>query len=149
MQWLWNVIDRDTRYQLASVISRTKRIEDARRLFNNAKKVSRRNPRYIRTDGLHQYPQVIQNEFNVPHETEHIYNVGIANRTNNNPIERRHGTIRERNKTQRGLKKVDTPIIDGERIYYNYIRPNQGLKGRTPAEKIGIDLNLGNNKGLI
>jgi len=56
--------------------------------------------------------------------------------------------IREITKTQRGLKKEDTPIIDGERIYYNYIRPNQALDGKTPAEMGGIDLELGDNKWL-
>lgn len=56
--------------------------------------------------------------------------------------------IRERNKVQRGLKKEDTPIINGERIYYNFIRPKQALDGKTPAEKAGIDLQLGDNKWL-
>lgn len=147
MQWLWNIIDENTRFQLASVISRTRRIEDARRLFRGAKRTSRKKPKKIVTDGLHQYSKAIQNEFNI-NETKHIRNVGIRAKINNNHIERRHGTIRERNKVQRGLKKEDTPFIDGERIYYNYIRSNQALDGKTPAEVAGIDLELGKNKWL-
>lgn len=80
--------------------------------------------------------------------TVHIANVGFKDKANNNLIERLHGAIRERNKVQRGLKKEETPIIDGARIYYNYIRPNQGLDGKTPAEVAGIDLELGDNKWL-
>lgn len=147
MQWLWNIIDEDTRFQLASVISRTRRIEDARRLFQKSKRLTRKRPKKIITDGLHQYGKAIENEFNTA-ETKHIKNVGIASKIHNNKIERRHGTIRERNKVQRGLKKQYTPIIDGERIYYNYIRPNQALEGKTPAEKAGIYLDLGKNKWL-
>ena len=38
----------------------------------------------------------------------------------------------------RSLKKTDSQIIDGQRIYYNYVKPHQGLDGKTPAEKAGI-----------
>jgi hypothetical protein len=31
-------------------------------------------------------------------------------------------------------------IIEGQRIYYNHIRPHQGLNGKTPAEAGGIKL---------
>jgi hypothetical protein len=30
--------------------------------------------------------------------------------------------FRDREKVMRGLKKMDTPIIEGYRIYHNYIR---------------------------
>ena len=39
-------------------------------------------------------------------------------------------------------------MIDGFRIYYNFIRPHQGLNGMTPAEKANLNLNLGQNKWL-
>jgi len=68
--------------------------------------------------------------------------------TNNNIIERLHWTIRERNKVQRGLKKEETPIIEGLRIYYNFIRPHESLGGKTPAEVAGLDLGLSQNKWL-
>ncbi len=32
------------------------------------------------------------------------------------------------------------------RIYYNFIRPHMALDGKTPAEKAGIDLGLGEKK---
>jgi len=46
----------------------------------------------------------------------------------------------ERNKTVRGLANEDSAktSVDGMRIYYNFIRPHQGLKGKTPAEACGI-----------
>jgi hypothetical protein len=39
----------------------------------------------------------------------------------------------------RAIKKPDSAIIEGQRIYYNHIRPHQALGGKTPAEVAGID----------
>jgi transposase InsO family protein len=61
-------------------------------------------------------------------------------------MERYHGTFKERNKVTRNLKKTDTPILDGQRIYYNHIRPHQALNGKTPAQAAGLELDLGENK---
>ncbi len=58
-----------------------------------------------------------------------------------------NGEIRDREKTMRGLKKADTPILKGCQIFHNYIREHQALKGRTPAEKCRIEIE-GENKWL-
>jgi hypothetical protein len=58
----------------------------------------------------------------------------------NNVLERMHGSIREREKVMRGLKEDDTPIIPMNQIYYNFIRPHMGLKGKTPAEAAGVGI---------
>jgi len=41
----------------------------------------------------------------------------------------------------RGLEDEPTAqtIIDGFRIYYNFIRPHMALNGQTPAQKAKID----------
>jgi len=39
-------------------------------------------------------------------------------------------------------------MMDGYRIYYNFIRPHQALNGKTPAEASNIDLNLKGNKWM-
>jgi putative transposase len=63
-------------------------------------------------------------------------------------MERMNGEVRGREKTIRGLKKVDTPILKGMQIYHNYIRQHQGLQEKmTPAEKCGIQIE-GDNKWL-
>jgi len=46
----------------------------------------------------------------------------------------------------RAPKTSDTAVLDGQRIYYNHIRPNQGLNGKTPAQAAGLELDLGVNK---
>jgi putative transposase len=56
-----------------------------------------------------------------------------------------NGEIRDREKTMRGLKRPDTKILTGYQIYHNYVRPHEGLEGKTPAEASGIKIE-GNNK---
>ena len=56
-----------------------------------------------------------------------------------------NGEIRDREKTIRSLKKVDTPILKGMQIYHNYIREHSGVKEKkTPAEKAGIEIQVEN-----
>jgi transposase-like protein len=65
----------------------------------------------------------------------------MRDRSNNNVVERLHGTIRQRNKIMRGLDDEVTAqtMMDGLRIYYNFIRPHMALNGQTPAQKAKID----------
>ena len=53
-------------------------------------------------------------------------------------MERMNGEIRDREKTMRGLKRKDTPILKGMQIYHNFVRPHEGLDGDTPADRAGI-----------
>jgi putative transposase len=57
-----------------------------------------------------------------------------------------NGEIRDREKTMRGLKKIDSPILKGCQIFHNYIREHQALDN-TPAEKCGIKVE-GDNKWI-
>ena len=56
-------------------------------------------------------------------------------------MERLNGEIRDREKVMRGLKKDDTPLIPGIRVYNNFAKKHSGLGGKTPAEvaKIQVD----------
>jgi len=53
-------------------------------------------------------------------------------------MERMNGETRDRERVMRGLKTAETPIIPGYQIYHNYVRPHEGLNGKTPAEACGI-----------
>ena len=48
-----------------------------------------------------------------------IHIAGKRDRDNNNKMERLNGEIRDREKVFRGLKRFDTPIIDGMKAYYS------------------------------
>ena len=71
--------------------------------------------------------------------TEHIRHIKLSgDMHNNNKMERMNGEIRDREKTMRGLKQDDTPILQGYQLFHNYIRPHEGLDGKTPCEACGI-----------
>ena len=152
--YLWNVIDDETRFHLACVVSKERTTIDARKVLITAKKRSHgKRPMFIITDGLKSYVKAIDEEFHtVKRDTIHVSNVGIRGKHagndvfDNNLVERLHGAIRERNKTQRGLKDEYSSFIRGHQVYYNFIRPHMSLFGDTPASYALIDLNLGNKK---
>ncbi|SNQ62308.1 Integrase, catalytic region (modular protein) [Candidatus Methanoperedens nitroreducens] len=62
-------------------------------------------------------------------------------------MERANGEVRDREKVMRGLKIKNTPILKGYQIYHNYMRPHEGLNGKTPAEACGIKVE-GDNKWI-
>jgi transposase-like protein len=152
--YLWNVMDEFTRFHLASVISKERKVENARKVFQVAKKRSHGDrPQCIVSDGLQSYKKAVNKEFHtVKKETIHVGNTGIRGKYYrnakfyNNGVERLHGTMRERNKTQRGLEKEDSAFILGHQLYYNFIRPHQALNNYTPAHFANIYLNLGDKK---
>jgi len=55
-------------------------------------------------------------------------------------MERLNGTLRERVKVQREWKTHKSAIAEGQRIYYNFVKPHEALDGKTPAEKAGINI---------
>lgn len=59
-----------------------------------------------------------------------------------------NGEVRDREKVMRGLKRKDTPILKGYQIFHNYIRGHEALKGKTPAQACGIEIE-GSNKWLM
>jgi putative transposase len=99
------------------------------------------------SDGAPNFNESFKKEFltlNNP-KTRHIKHIRLQGDHNNNKMERFNGEVIDREKTMRGLKKVDTPILTGYQIYHNYMRPHEGLKGKTPAEVCGINIQ-GQNK---
>jgi hypothetical protein len=101
------------------------------------------------TDGLAAYHLAYMKEFwtSAKPRTEHISAIRIRGDKNNNKMERLNGEIRDREKTMRGLKTKETPILTGYQIFHNYIRPHEGLEGKTPSEACGIKVD-GNNKWI-
>ncbi|MGQ9759143.1 MAG: IS6 family transposase [Candidatus Methanomethylicaceae archaeon] len=148
--WLWHVMDAETRFLLANLISKTREIKDARRLFQEAKKIARMKPDALATDGLRAYEDAFKKEFFTSKKprTEHMRLARLGDKVNQNVIERLHGTVRERDKVMRGLKGEETGkiIVDGLKNYYNFLRPHMGLNGETPAKMANIDLELGRNR---
>jgi len=151
--WLWNCLDKDTRFLLSNIVTSSRYVKDARLVFHKARQISETKPTAIITDGLPAYYEAIQREFNwTPdkRKVEHVKLVAIRDHINNNRVERFHGSTRERTKVLRGFKGnlQAQAILNGFRTYYNFIRPHYALDGKTPAQVSGIDLQLDGNRWL-
>jgi transposase-like protein len=104
-------------------------------------------PEKVFTDGLGSY-KTLMASLPESQRPRHIANAGVNKRhATNNRVERLNGTLRERVKVQRGWKSMKTPIAEGLRIHYNFVKPNEALQGRTPAEAAGIGVE-GENKWM-
>ena len=150
-QWIWNVMDAKTRYLLACQVTEDRFMNDARKAFRQAKQVANRRPDAIVTDGLQAYKDAIKHEFYDPAEpiaNPHLRLKDFETKPNNNILERLNGTFRERTKV---LRSLDSDIgaqefVTGMQVYYNYIRPHQGIGGLTPAQMANIPLDLTGNR---
>ncbi len=70
---------------------------------------------------------------------------GKRDRDNSNKMERLNDEFRDSEKIFRGLKKMDTSIFDGMRVYYNFTKNHYTLKALTPAQASMIKVD-GKNK---
>ena len=139
LAFLWNVMDRKTRFLLASKLSTFRDVAGADRAFREAMSNAKGSqPERVFTDGLNSY-KTLMASLPESQRPEHIANAGVRKRhSNNNRIERLNGTLRERVKVQRGWKSMKTQIAEGQRIHYNFVKPHQALEGQTPAERAGL-----------
>ena len=134
--WVWNVMDKDTRYILAARLG-ARSLKNAIALFTEAQRNAAKEPKTITTDGLPSYPDGIKTVF---HHTEHIVADGIYEEVNNNLSERLQGSFRQRTKTQRGLQRRLTgqEYIDGWVLDYNFMKDHEAHEGGSPAEAAGV-----------
>jgi len=138
--WFWDIIDSKTRFLLASRLSPSRATKEAALVLNAAKRKAGKSPKQILTDKMGAYVNAVDLVFGGT--AEHIQTKPFTVQVNTNIIERFHGTLKDRTKVLRGLKKLETArkFLEGWLIHYNYFRPHISLKGKTPARKAGIIL---------
>ena len=71
-------------------------------------------PKVVVSDGLRAYQKAFKKEFFTLRKprTKHVRMPRFVDRTNNNMVERLNGTVRERDKVMRGMKKEETATQD-------------------------------------
>ena len=143
--WFWEIIDQDTKFLVASHLSKSRPIKEAIALFEKAVKIAKRKPLSIYVDGLPAYIKAYNKVFRTMRKEDRpelIRRVGLRAVNSNNSVERLHGTLKDRLKPMRGLKGMETvrTLLEGWVIHYNYVRKHQSLKGKTPAQASGIDI---------
>lgn len=131
--WLIDIIDANTRYLLATKLSKNRDIDDIKTLMEKARDKANKTPKKVLTDGWKGYLDGIELAFGS--EAKHIVTEPFNEGDNTELIERFHGTVKDRYKVMRGLKSVDSAnqFIDGFLVHYNYLRPHESLDGKTPA----------------
>ena len=141
--YLFASMDDDTRYWLASDMADNKFHHNTDNLLELTKRQAGKSPRNFITDGLQAYMKSSKKVFGK--DTNHVRHIHLKGDMNNNKMERINGTIRDREKVFRGLKRIDTPLIEGMKVYYNFTKKHEALKGKTPAEASMIEID-GKNK---
>ncbi len=138
--FLWNIMDRKTRFLIASKLTEYRDENSVRQAFKQAVQNVHSKPETVYTDSLTSYESGLKRNFRARYQVDHIQNCGINKpHATNNRIERLNGTLRERVKVQRGWKTVKTPLAEGMRINYNFVKPHMALDDKTPAQEAGIN----------
>jgi len=149
-KWLFAMMDDETRFWIAQQVCEKKWYSDVRPMFKDAEAKAGKRPKVLISDGAHNFETATRKEWGSllkARNVVHVRDIRISGQVHNNKMERLNGEIRDREKTFRGLKSLDTPILRGYQIFHNYVRPHQGLGGRTPSEMAGIRVE-GENKWL-
>jgi putative transposase len=151
MKYLFTMMDDETRFRISQMVADHKGTSDVRPMFKAAIQTAGKVPKTFISDGANNFHDAYRKEMWSPYgETPspvHVRHIRLAGDMNNNKMERQNGEVRDREKTMRGLKNPDSPILKGYQIFHNYLRPHMGLDGKTPAEACGIEVK-GDNKWL-
>jgi putative transposase len=139
------MIDEHTRFLVASHTSETRTFEDTVAIFRKGVDQSKVRPKAVFVDGSHVYNRAFNKVFYTLRKDtrpELVQRVGIRTRETNNIVERLHSTLKDRTKPMRGLKSFESTkaILEGYTVHYNFVRPHQSLKGKTPAQASGLDV---------
>jgi putative transposase len=148
MENLYALMDNETRFWVAQEDLDTKHMANIIPLFKHGKDVTGKRSNTLISDGAPNFNDAFKKEFytNANPKTRHIRHIRLQGDKNNNKMER-FNEVREREKVMRGLKRADTQVLTGYRIYHNYMYPHEALKGETSAENCGIRIK-GQNKWL-
>ena len=146
-KYLFALMDDETRFWIAQQVADKKNTSDIQPLFKEGKKVAGNGHSVLISDGVRNFHDAYNKEFWTTKNprTKHIQHIRLQGDNHNNKMERMNQEIRDREKTMRGLKKVETIILAGYQIFHNYIRTHEGLNNITPAEACGIKIE-GQNK---
>ena len=142
-RWVWNVIDAQTRFLVATHVTKLRRVRDARVTIRRAKAATPDRPLAVFTDGMPAYRKAIGRELAFRSDADvvnpHVRVPSIRAKKSNNLVERLNGTEKERIKVMRGFhgSKGTKLLMEGLRVHYNMVRPHEAL-GTTPAVAAGL-----------
>jgi transposase-like protein len=154
-RWVWNVMDSETRFLLATAVSKARSVRETRVPLHKAKEAAKALPREVLTDGMPAYPEAVKRELGrlgVRGEerltrkihTGKLYSPhrrvpSIRAPDSNNLVERLHGSEKDRIRPMRGFDTMrgTAALMDGYRVHYNLVRDHITL-GTTPGMAAGL-----------
>ncbi len=142
--WAWDIIDRKSRFLIALKLTSFRRTNFDRNIFTESKRFVKGQPEAIVSDG---YAGMINKAFP---KSQHIGAIGLTDAKKIQFIKSHHSLLKDRYKTMRGFKGIRTgqTILDGWKIYYNFVRPHSSLDEQSPAQVAGIHIPNINNRWL-
>jgi len=138
--WYFDIIDKDSRFLLASRLSKGRSINDAVALFQTANARAGRIPRRIITDGANVYPDAVERVYGA--DTKHISSKPFVDTDSTNVIERFHGTLKQRTNVIRGFKNMAHAklLTDAWLVHYNFFKEHESLDNLPPAVAMKLDV---------
>ena len=92
MKYLYAMMDDETRYWIATEVANTKYTADLKPLFKSGKKIARKQPKTLITDGAGNFHEAFKDEFwtqKIENRPEHIQEIQMAGAVHNNTHVRR------------------------------------------------------------
>ena len=149
MKLQYSMLDHETRFMITQYVANTKGTENVSPMFREAMMIADKIPKTLISDGAHNFHEAWKNNYKAKNflckDTKHIRHIHMKGDKNNNRMERLNGTIRDREVSYRGIKKMDSPLFAGFQTFYNFSKKHGGIGKKTPAELAGILVD-GNNK---
>lgn len=136
--WFWDIIDLNTRYLIASHLSRTRNIKACKTLIKKAMRIAGKKPKTIITDKLSAYIKGIKKT--AGRRTLHVQGSPFEiDDSSTSIIERFHGTLKDRTKIIRGFKNLDNArlLTDAWLVHYNFLKEHSTLGNKPPAVAMG------------
>ncbi|MBO8181104.1 MAG: IS6 family transposase [Archaeoglobus sp.] len=130
---IWSLLDSETRLVIAVHISKSRGVDEAKKLFENGLEKSSK-PDEVVTDGLRSYETAVEQEL-----SDVIRPIFTQRRDEQQDGEvfkelKRRVKSLESFKTSEGAKT----FAEGYSIYYNFIKEHDSLDNQTPAQFAGI-----------
>jgi transposase-like protein len=138
--WFWDIIDKKSRYLLASHISMTRRTEDAQILIEKAIKRAGKMPDTIITDKLSAYTEGIP--LATRGKVKHIQSHPFAEQHSTSLIERFQGILKQRTDVIRHFRNRDTAklLTEGWLVHYNFFKEHTSLGNVPPAKHMKLTM---------
>lgn len=147
--WFWDIIDKKTRYLLASHVSLNRTTEDAQILIEKAIGRAGKVPETIITDKLRAYIDGI--DLASEGKVKHIQSKPFTFENSTNVIERFHGTLKQRTEVIHHFNNLETAqlLTEGWLIHYNFFKEHESLDNESPVKHMGVAMPFNNWNDIV